>query len=205
MKNSERVAKLRHLVRVLLLVAVAIGLGAVAIGGFLQGREELAREAERERPIKAPQRISFEGGEPVITLDAASQQQSGLRTVALEQTQYHEQLRAYGSVLDVQPLVDLDNSYALAKAQLNAAQARLDASRAEFEREDKLFKTQTSIVTLDKLQSTPTRPHWLQLRHNYGQSKRRQFRVGDRSLDGSLARLTRCFRGWCSVRTILCK
>ncbi len=158
MKNSERVAKLRHLVRVLLLVAVAIGLGAVAIGGFLQGREELAREAERERPIKAPQRISFEG-EPVITLDAASQQQSGLRTVALEQTQYHEQLRAYGSVLDVQPLVDLDNSYALAKAQLNAAQARLDASRAEFEREDKLFKTQTSIVTLDKLQAAESTFH----------------------------------------------
>ncbi len=159
MEKLEFATKPRRLARALLIVVAILGLGALAIWGFIEGREELAREAERERPVKPPQRISLEGGEPVITLDAASQQQSGLRTAALTQTQYHEQLRAYASVLDLQPLVDLDNSYALAKAQLNAAQAKLDASRAEFEREDKLFKTQMSIVTLDKLQAAQAAFH----------------------------------------------
>jgi hypothetical protein len=62
-------------------------------------------------------------------------------------------------VLDLQPLVDLDSSYALAKAQVSAAQAKLDASSAEFEREDKLFKTQKSVVTLDKLQAAEATFH----------------------------------------------
>jgi hypothetical protein len=159
MKEAEGWPKLRGVVRALLLVAVTAGLGAVAIWGFVEGRRELAQEAERERPVKPPQRISIRGNEVVITLDAAAQEQSGLRTAALQQTQYPEQLRAYATVLDLQPLVDLDNSYALAKAQLGGAQAKLDASRAEFEREDKLFKTQTSIVTLDKLQAAESAFH----------------------------------------------
>jgi multidrug efflux pump subunit AcrA (membrane-fusion protein) len=136
-----------------------LGLGAVAIWGFIEGRAELAQETERERPVKAPQRISLEDGEPVITLDTEAQDQSGLQTVALQQTNYHEQLRAYATVLDLQPLVDLDNSYALAKAQLQGARAKLDASDAEFKREEKLFKTGTSIVTLDKLQAAEATFH----------------------------------------------
>ncbi len=71
------------------------GLGAVAIWGFIEGRQELAKEAQRERPVKTPQRISIEAGEPVITLDAATQAQSGLQTAILQQTQYHEQLHAF--------------------------------------------------------------------------------------------------------------
>jgi hypothetical protein len=156
---TEIPPKQRRLVRKLFLVAIIGGIAAVAIWSFVEGRAELAQEAEREQPIKPPQRVSLEGGEAVSTLDPASQEQSGLRTATLQQTTYHEQLRAYGTVLDLQPLVDLDNSYAVAKAQLNAAQAKLDASRAEFEREDTLFKTQTSIVTLDKLQAAEATFH----------------------------------------------
>jgi hypothetical protein len=140
-------------------VLATAGVAAVTVWSFIQSHAELAQEFEREQPIKRPQRVSFKGGEPVITLDAATQHQSGLRTVELQQTKHHEQLRAYGTVLDLQPLVDLGNSYALAKAQVNATQARLDASRAEFERENTLFKTQTSVVTLDKLQAAEATFH----------------------------------------------
>jgi hypothetical protein len=159
MEEPEFATEPRRLTRALLVAVALFGFGALAIWGFIEGREELAREAERERPVKAPQRISLEGGEPVITLDAAAQEQSGLRTVALQQTEYHEQLRAYATVLDLQPIVDLDNSYAVAKAQLKGAQAKLDASSAEFEREEALFKTKTSIVTLDKLQAAEAAFH----------------------------------------------
>jgi hypothetical protein len=159
MKTIERSTKLRRLAGTLLLAVTIFGTAYLAIWGFFEGREELAREAERERPVKPPQRVSIEGGEPVITLDATAQEQSGLRTVTLQQTQYRQQLRAYATVLDLQSLVDLDNSYLVAKAQLKAARARLDASRAEFEREDKLFETHTSVVTLDKLQAAEASFH----------------------------------------------
>jgi hypothetical protein len=142
-----------------LLLAFTFGLGITAIWGFIEGREELAQEAERERPVKPPSRISIEGGEMAITLDAIAQGQSGIQTATLQQTQYHKQLHAYATVLDLQALVDLHNSYALAKAQLKSAQAKLDASSAEFGREDKLFKTQTSVVTLDKLQAAEATFH----------------------------------------------
>lgn len=150
---------MRRLVLTVLGVLATAGVAAVTVWSFIQGHAELAQEAERERPIKPPQRVSFERGEPGITLDATTQQQSGLVTVELQQTKHHKQLRAYGTVLDLQPLVDLDNSDALAKAQVNATQAKLDASRAEFERENTLFKTQTSIVTLDKLQAAEATFH----------------------------------------------
>jgi hypothetical protein len=150
---------LRPLVFTVVTVLALAGLAAVTVWSFIEGHAELAREAERKQPIKPPRRVSFENGEPVITLDAATQQQSGLRTAALQRTDYHEQLRAYGTVLDLQPFVDLHNSYALARAHVDAAQAKLDASRAEFEREDTLFKTQTSVVTLDKLQAAEATFH----------------------------------------------
>jgi hypothetical protein len=157
--DPKQAAKLGRLARTLLIVTTIFALGAIAIWGFIEGRGELAQEAERERPVKPPQRISFEGSETVITLDAAAQEQSGLRTATLQQTQYHEQLRAYATVLDLQPLVDLDNSYALAKAQLKSAQAKLDASSAEFDRDSKLFKTQTSVITMEKLQAVEATFH----------------------------------------------
>jgi hypothetical protein len=150
---------LRRLVFTVVAVVALAGLAAATVWGFIEGHAELAQEAERERPIKPPQRVSFENGGLVITLDAAAQQRSGLQTTTLHQTKHHETLRAYGTVLDLQPLVDLDNSYALANARIDAAQAKLDASRAEFEREDSLFKTHTSVVTLDKLQAAEAAFH----------------------------------------------
>jgi hypothetical protein len=150
---------LRRLIITVVAVVALAGLAAATVWGFVEGHAELAQEAERERPIKPPQRVSFENGEPVITLDAAAQQRSGLQTTTLHQTKHHETLRAYGTLLDLQPLVDLDNSYELAKARIDAAQAKLDASRAEFEREDTLFKTHTSVVTLDKLQAAEAAFH----------------------------------------------
>ena len=60
MEKPELATQPRHLARALLVAVAIFGFGALAIWGFIEGREELAREAERERPVKAPQRISLE-------------------------------------------------------------------------------------------------------------------------------------------------
>ncbi len=131
--------------RTSLAAILVIGLGAGVIWGFLEGRSEAAREAERERPVAAPLRVSTENGEPVITLDAATRAASGIATAAPVAAPYQTQVRAYGTVLDLTRLTDLGNSFLSAKAQLASVQAKLGASRAAFERAQKLNRDQQNV------------------------------------------------------------
>jgi len=142
----------RRTVRLLVILAAIGGLGGLVVWGFLAGRGEAAKEAERERPVKAPLRVSTDGrGQPVVTLDAATRRQSGLDVTKPKSTQYQEQVRAYGTVLDLDKLVTLDNNYVTAVAQLQSAQARIVASKAAFERAQTLSKD--NITTLAQLQT----------------------------------------------------
>ena len=136
----------------IIVVAVVLGLGALIVRGFIAGRGEAAREVERERAVKAPRRVSMGTGAPVITLDAESQQHSGIETTAPVPAPYEEQIRAYATVLDLARLTELGNSYANANAQRQAAQAKLAASHTAFERAQKLYLDQQN-VSLAQLQA----------------------------------------------------
>lgn len=135
----------RHFRSRLLTVVAATGLGALLVWGFIAGRGEAALEAQRERPVKAPLRVSTHNGEPVITLDAETQQRSGIETTALKAAPFQKQVRAYGMVLDVARLTDLSNNYANAKAQLQTAQAKLTASKAAFIRAQDLYQHNQTV------------------------------------------------------------
>jgi hypothetical protein len=136
----------------LLLAAAVVALGALMGWGFLTGRNRAAIEAERERVIKVPLRVSRENGEQVITVDAETQQRSGIETAGLPSAPHQEELRAYGMVLDVARLTELSNNYANAKAQVQTAQAKLAMSKPAFERAQKLF-SQPHVVSQAQLQA----------------------------------------------------
>src|SRR6266567_5273932 len=136
----------------LLIVAAVIAFGGLGVWGCLEGRNEAAIEAARERPVKAPLRVSVKNGEAVITLDAEMQHGSGIETTALPSTPHQEQVRAYGMVLDVARLTDLSNNYANARAQLQTAQAKLAMSRPALERAQKLYNDH-QVVSQAQLQS----------------------------------------------------
>src|SRR5258708_37840950 len=110
--------------RSLAVVVIAI-VAAATIWGFLEGRSERASEAKQEQPITAPQRVSNVNGESVVTLDAATQRANGIETAELRMVRYQEQVRAYGTVLDLQQLTDLSNSYVAALSARQTAQAKL--------------------------------------------------------------------------------
>ena len=55
---------------------------------------------------------------------------------------YQEQVRAYGMVLDLARLTDLNNSYANAKAQVQTTEAKLAASKVAFDSAQSLIKSQ---------------------------------------------------------------
>ena len=131
----------------LLVAAAVVACGALLGWGGLKGRNEAAIEADQERAIKAPIRVSNKNGDPVITLDAATQQRSGIETAALPSTPHPEELRAYGMVLDVARLTELSNNYANAKAQVQTAQAKLAMSKPAFDRAEKLFNENSRCLT----------------------------------------------------------
>lgn len=131
----------RRAVRVGRLVA-SIGVAAVAaavIWGLLAGRAERATETTDDEAVAAPQRVTIIGGEPAVTLDTATQRTSGVETEALKPIAYERQLRAYGTVLDLEQLTELSNSYAAALAARQTADAKLVASRAAYERAKALY------------------------------------------------------------------
>lgn len=115
------------------------------IWAFVKGRKELAMEQERERAIKATSRVSIQDSEMVLTLDRTTQIESEITVVSLTATSHREEFRAYGIVLPVQELVDLRNSFATAKAQVEKSRVNLDASRREYERLNTLHEDNRNI------------------------------------------------------------
>src|SRR5438477_11053389 len=163
---------------------VALIVGAAVVVGlsfpFIEGRDEIAREREREAPIKVPPRISRTAeGDVVVTIDSETQKRMALETAALVAETVHPEVTAYGrlqedpdasfvvrapvagvlrdalgrnwpsigetvsdgiSVGAVEPRlapierVDLVTRLSDARADVEAADARLNAARSSFER-----------------------------------------------------------------------
>jgi hypothetical protein len=146
----------RSLLLVLICVALLGGLAALVIFGYVEGREEAALEAEREEPIKPPLRVTLpERGEPVITLDEDAQEAIGLKLANLPAAKYQDQVRAYGSVLDLTTLTTLNTNYVTAVSQLNSARARLAASIPAFARAQALYaKNFGNLVQVQATEAT---------------------------------------------------
>ncbi|WP_144410049.1 efflux RND transporter periplasmic adaptor subunit [Cupriavidus basilensis] len=135
----------------ILLLSPAI-LAALALGGFLLSKGEQDKEAEREAPVSSSVRITVADGFTTLMVDAAMQARSGFQVDALAPASATTGPAAYGIVLDLQPLVELASRHASGVADLNATQAALDASRADFERLQTL-NADASNVSLKTVQA----------------------------------------------------
>ena len=136
--------------RAILIVIAVVALAAV-VWSFMASRKEATQEAERERPIQAPSRISVVNGSTVIKIDAETQRRSGIETAKATRADYREELRAYATALDLTRLTQLFNSHATAQADVRAARARLEVSQTAFERAKMLYKDEQN-VSLARLQ-----------------------------------------------------
>ncbi len=131
--------------RRVLAVAVVLLLAGGAVAGFLAGRGEQSAEAEREAPIKAPQRVTQVGGENFITLAPDIQKQGGIETAELPRVTMQAPVTGYGIVLDLQPLTELANRIAVAKTDRDIAAAKLAASRTAYERAKGLYQDRQNV------------------------------------------------------------
>ena len=124
----------RKSVKIIVTIVVLAAITGLLVWGFIEGRKEGGMEAERERPVKPPSRVSEEGGESVVTLDRKTLERSGIQILPLVPVSHRSEIRAFGIVLQLQELFDLRASYAKAQAQAESARAAVEASGREHER-----------------------------------------------------------------------
>lgn len=122
-------------------MAAVLGLAALLAWGFIRGRDQAMIEAQGERPVKPSAEVSSAKiGPPTITLGPDLRQQADIHVRPANPAVHQEQIKGYGSVLDLQPFTDFSNANATAKAQLAIAQAKLAASESAYERARLLYK-----------------------------------------------------------------
>ena len=91
--NTKRIA----------LAILLVGLAAIIVWLWIQDKHDVGVEAATPA---AMQHVAIVNGVTVVTLDTATQMQSGIHTEPLSAASYQAEKDAYGTVLDLQPLID---------------------------------------------------------------------------------------------------
>jgi hypothetical protein len=119
--------------------------GACGLLALLAACSDADQKTDREHPIVTAPRVAVENGHSLVRLDAAALQRAAIRTEGVRRGAQPETVRAFATVLDLQPLAQAAASLQVAGAQLKSAQAKLTASRAEYERARRLFEDEQNV------------------------------------------------------------
>ena len=77
--DVQRLGTGRRVVRILVALTIAGGMGVLAAWGIIEGRSQAAREAERAGPVQVPSRVKLDdGGDPAVILDERTRKRSGV-------------------------------------------------------------------------------------------------------------------------------
>jgi hypothetical protein len=126
------------IVKLLFLVSPTI-LALALLAAHWASKNEQSDEAEREAPIHKAFALAVKNGVTTLTVDDVAQARSGIQVKVLAAAQASDGPVVYGTVVDVQPLLDLSNRYAAGVADVRAAQAELDQRDAELKRVQALY------------------------------------------------------------------
>lgn len=137
--------------KTLWIIGAQIGLIVVLIWAVvLVGRDEYeSMHADHEEEIENPQRVSEQQGLQVVTLNQATQQNSGIRVQPLQAYDYHGNIKVLGSVISIQTLVDYSSQYQQLKTQLALAESVLPNHQLQYLRYKQLNEDDKNIS--DKL------------------------------------------------------
>ena len=146
-RDVPRLGTGRSIVRILVALTIAVGMGVLAAWGIIEGRSQAAREASRAGPVQVPSRVKLDDdGDPAVILDERTRKRGGVEVITALPIRYRGQVRAYGTVIDLDNLTTLHNRYVTAVAQIQSAQAKLVASKAAFERAQDLLKSRSMAL-----------------------------------------------------------
>jgi hypothetical protein len=142
--------------RTVLVLLVASVVAVAAAGWYIYrtlSAEPAARAANATQAAPATpagsaapaQRVQVVNGETVVVVGNAVQRAAHIEAAPVASTTVIPQAAAYGSVIDPQPLFDLRNRLATARADRDGARAQADASRAQYERTRALFEDNRNV------------------------------------------------------------
>ena len=134
-----------------LLLAAAVALSLA--WAFRMGQRGRQAESEMDRPLQTPLRAETQKGETLITLGASDLASSQIEVASLEKVTRPTAVTAYGRVLDLTPLLDLQSRFAAALAQEEEARTALLTARREHERFKHLYD-QGGIVSQKQVEDT---------------------------------------------------
>jgi hypothetical protein len=99
------------------------------------GKDEYeAFQSEQEEEIESPSRVTERDGINIVKLSPATQENSGIITSKIESTQYEGTLKSFGTVLDIQPLLNSKTQYFNLYSELAVAKANSDHLRQQYQR-----------------------------------------------------------------------
>ena len=135
---------------ILFLISPTI-LALLLVAAYWASKNEQSSEAEREAPVHKDFALALKDGVTTLSVDAASQARSNIRTAVLAEAPAADGPVVYGTVADLQPLFELSSRYAAAIDEQHAAQAELGQREAERKRVQALYEDQqnTSRKALD--------------------------------------------------------
>lgn len=132
-------------------IAIIIGLQAFLIIVLFwvlvfYGKDEYeAYTSQQEEEVETPNRVATDQGLTVVTLDAASQKQSDIRTSLMQPAKFQGAVTSYGLVMGIDPLIDLRTRYLAARAEAGVVRASLLNSEREYQRLLQLNKDDHNI------------------------------------------------------------
>ncbi|MBA2352104.1 MAG: hypothetical protein ACR2FI_08740 [Burkholderiales bacterium] len=93
----------------------------------------LAQDREEEE-IETPSRLVEEDGRAALKIPLAAQKTSGIVTAPLAAATWRAEIKLYGSVIDLAPLIELRARYLAAQADAVIARSALNVSEKEYRR-----------------------------------------------------------------------
>lgn len=133
-----------HTKRIVLAILL-MSLTTAVIWLLVYGKFDSAAKDKASTPAAATQAVAMVNGVTVVMLNSATQMQSGIHTEALPTANYQAETAAYGTVLDLQPLIDLRTRYATALADADATQAMAVAAQQDYERSRVLYQDNQNV------------------------------------------------------------
>jgi hypothetical protein len=135
---------IKAILKGLLLLSPTI-LALLLLGGYWFSKGEQTREAEREAPVPSSTKIEVTNGITTLIVNEATQERSGIQAQSLGNTTAAGGPAVYGTVIDMQPLVELTGRYASAASDLGAAKTDRTITMAELARVSALYADEQNV------------------------------------------------------------
>ena len=129
------------------IIALMAGVIAVLSWALIYvSRDQLRlHDEEIDEQIETESTASVEDGRAIVRVDVQSQATSGIRVQPLQSAQYETALLVYGSVVDIEPLLELRGRYLSAVGEGHALRAAVNAARTEYQRAKLLYEDDRNI------------------------------------------------------------